>query len=120
MRRAILLVLVLVLVAAGCGGSGSSEIRTVDAGTAMGMNGEDVIVKGYYSHAPDAALGQMCPMLDESYPPACSSPSLPVSNLTKQAEQKLQLTRDPETGARWSQNEVELRGHIDEGALVVD
>jgi hypothetical protein len=43
-----------------------------------------------------------------------------VSNLSKQGQQKLQLTRDPETGALWSQNEVELRGRIDEGALVVD
>jgi hypothetical protein len=117
-RRAVLLV--LVLAAAGCGGSGSSETPTVDPGTAIGLNGQEVIVEGYFSRAPNTTLGQMCAMLDESYPPACSSPSLPVSNLTRQAQQKLQLTRDPETGAVWSQNEVELRGHIDEGALVVD
>jgi len=117
-RRAILLV--LVLVAAGCGSSGSSEIPTVDPGTAVGLNGKEVIVQGYFSRSPEASLGQMCAMLDESYPPACSSPALPVSNLTKEGQQKLQLTRDPETGALWSQNEVELRGHIDEGALVVD
>jgi hypothetical protein len=117
-RRAILLV--LVLVAAGCGGSdGNSKIPTVDPGTAIGLNGQEVIVQGYFSRAPDATLGQMCPMLDESYPPSCSSPALPVSNLTKEGQQKRQLTRDPETGALWSQNEVELRGSIDEGALVV-
>ena len=118
MKRAVLLV--LVLVAAGCGGSGDSGTQTVDPGTAIGLNGQEVIVQGYFSRLPNTTLGQMCEMLDESYPPACTSPSLPVSNLTKERQQKLQLTRDPETGALWSQNEVELTGHIDEGALVVD
>lgn len=118
MRRAVLLV--LVFVAAGCGGSGSPEIATVDPGTAIGLNGQEVIVQGYFSRGPASTRGQMCAMLDESFPPACSNPALPVSNLTKQGQQKLQLTRDPETGALWSQNEVELRGRIDEGALVVD
>ena len=112
--------LLLVLIAAGCGGSGSSTIPTVDPGTAIGLNGEDVIVRGFFSRGPSSTLGRMCAMLDESYPPACSNPALPVSNLTKQGQQKLQLTRDPETGALWSQKEVRLRGHIDEGALVVD
>jgi hypothetical protein len=116
-RRAILLV--LVLVAAGCGGSESSTIPTVDPGTAIGMNGQEVIVRGFFSRGPSSTLGQMCAMLDESYPPGCSSPALPVSNLTKQGQQRLQLTRDPETGALWSKNEVELRGQIDGGALVV-
>ena len=77
-------------------------------------------MRGFFSRGPSSTLGQMCAMLDESYPPGCSSPALPISNLTKRAQQKLQLTRDPETGALWSQKEVQLRGQIDEGALVVD
>ena len=43
MKRAVLLV--LVLAAAGCGGSESSEIPTVDPGTAIGLNGEQVLVR---------------------------------------------------------------------------
>ena len=35
-------------------------------------------------------------------------PSLPVSNLSEKDEKALPLTRDPETGAVWSQQEVEL------------
>jgi hypothetical protein len=112
----------LVLAAAGCGGSdgGTSSVRTVDPGTAIGLSGKTVVVRGYFSHEPRAAFARMCSALAESYPPACSSPALPVSNLSKEREQALQLTRDPETGARWSQREVELRGRIDEGTLVVE
>jgi hypothetical protein len=119
-RRA-LLVSLLVL-AAGCGGSGggSSSVRMVDPGTAIGLNGDRVVVRGYFSREPHATFARMCSVLAESYPPTCSNPALPVSNLSKQREQALQLTRDPETGARWSQGEVELRGRIDEGTLVVE
>jgi hypothetical protein len=120
--RPALLVSLLVLAAAGCGGSdgGSSSVRTVDPATAIGLNGETVVVRGYFSREPAAAQGRMCSALDESYPPACSSPALPVSNLSKEREQALQLTRDPETGARWSQGEVELRGRINDGTLAVE
>jgi hypothetical protein len=120
-RRA-LLVSLLVLAVAGCGGSdgGSSSVRTVDPATAIGLNGERVVVRGYFSHEPNAPHARMCPSLSESYPPTCTSPALPLSNLSKEREQALQLTRDPETGARWSQGEVELRGRIDEGTLVVE
>jgi hypothetical protein len=118
--RRTLLLAALVLVASGCGGSGgSSTVRTVDPGEAIALNGETVTVRGYFSHQPNTALGRMCSALDESYPPACTSPALTVSNLSKAREQALQLTRDPETGARWSQGAVELTGRIDEGALVV-
>jgi hypothetical protein len=120
-RRALLLSL-LVLAAAGCGGSdgGSSSVRKVDPGTAIALNGDTVVVRGYFSREPHATFARMCSVLAESYPPTCSNPALPVSNLSKQREQALQLTRDPETGARWSQAEVELRGRIDEGTLVVE
>jgi hypothetical protein len=47
-------------------------------------------------------------------------PSLPVSNLSAQAEKALPLTRDRETGGRWSQKEIELSGRIEDGALVVE
>jgi hypothetical protein len=120
--RPALLVSLLVLAAAGCGGSDgdSSSVRTVDPGTAIGLNGETVTVRGYFSHEPAKPLGRMCSALDESYPPSCSSPALTVASLSKEREQALQLTRDPETGARWSQGEVELHGRIDEGTLVVE
>jgi hypothetical protein len=62
----------------------------------------------------------MCNMLAESYPPTCGMPSLPVSNLTDDAENELPLTRDPETGGRWSETEIEIEGHIQDGALVVE
>jgi hypothetical protein len=122
--RRTVLVSLLVLAAAGCGGSdgsdgGNSSARTVDPGIATGLNGETVRVRGFFSHKPNAEA-RMCSALDESYPPACSSPFLPVSNLSKEREQALQLTRDPETGARWSPGEVELRGRIDDGTLVVE
>jgi hypothetical protein len=119
-RRALLLP-ALVLLLAGCGGSaGGSTPRVVDPGTALGLNGDDVIVRGYYSHDSNASVGRMCTSLGESYPPSCSNPALPVSNLSKAREQALLLTRDPETGARWSDSEVELSGRIEEGALVVE
>jgi hypothetical protein len=120
-KRALLL---LVLVAAGCGGSdgGDSSVpRVVDPATALGVSaGEPVIVRGFISFDPTAVRPRMCPALAESYPPSCQDPALPVSNLSKQREQALQLKRDPETGARWSTKEVELRGTIEEGALVVE
>ena len=117
MRRALLLV---VLLAAGCGGSdGGSERPVVDPATAIGLNGDDVIVRGFFSHDPGESLPQMCGALAESYPPTCSLPSLPVSNLSDGAERALGLTRDPETGGRWSTGEVELSGRIENGALVV-
>lgn len=117
MRRALLLV---VLLAAGCGGSdGGSEPARVDPATAIGLNGDEVIVRGYFSHDPGELLPRMCGALAESFPPTCSMPSLPVSNLSKAAERALRLTRDPETGARWSSREVELSGTIENGALIV-
>jgi hypothetical protein len=117
-RRALLLA---VLLLAGCGGSddGSSERRTVDPAAALVLNGEDVTVRGYFSHEAGTILPRMCTALAESYPPSCGMPSLPVSNLTDQAEGKLPLKRDPETGGRWSEAELELSGRIEDGALVV-
>ena len=92
----------------------------VDPSTALGLsNGQEVIVRGYFSHAPGTILPRMCAQLAESYPPVCAMPSLPVSNLTDEEEAKLPLTRDPETGGRWSQDEVELSGRIEDGGLVV-
>jgi hypothetical protein len=119
-KRALLL---LALVAAGCGGSDggdSSAPRVVDPETALGVGaGEPVIVRGFLSYDPTAVRPRMCAALAESFPPSCEDPALPVSNLSKAQVQALQLTRDPETGARWSADEVELRGRIEEGALVV-
>jgi hypothetical protein len=109
----------VVLLAAGCGGSGGSEPARVDPATAIGLNGDEVIVRGFLSHDAGETLPQMCSALAESYPPTCSRPSLPVSNLSKAAEQAFRLTRDPETGSRWSTREVELSGRIDNGALIV-
>jgi hypothetical protein len=120
-RRVALLVVVAML--AGCGGSdgGSSERQVIDPATALGLSGgTEVTVRGYFAHEPQTVLPRMCTMLAESYPPICAMPSLPVSNLTKQAEKKLPLTRDPETGGRWSQNQIELNGRIEDGALVVE
>lgn len=116
MRRALLLV---VLLAAGCGGSGTSGPERVDPATAIGRNGDEVIVRGFFSQERGESLPRMCSSLAESFPPSCSMPSLPVSNLSDEAEQALRLTRDPETGARWSTHEVELSGRIDNGALIV-
>jgi hypothetical protein len=120
-RRALLLVLVVAL--AGCGGSdsGSGARKLVDPSTALGMSGgTEVTVRGFFAHEPGTILPRMCTALAESYPPVCGMPSLPVSNLPKQKEKALPLTRDPETGGRWSQNEVELNGRIEDGALVVE
>ena len=121
MKRALLL---LALVAAGCGGSdgggGGSVPRVVDPATALGVGGgEPVIVRGFISFKPTTLRPLMCTALAESFPPTCENPALPISNLSKAQEQALQLTRDPETGARWSTDEVELRGRIEEGALVI-
>jgi hypothetical protein len=121
MRRLAALVLVAVALA-GCGGSdgGSDEPQLVDPSAALGLSGDtNVRVRGFFSHEPHSVLPRMCTTLAESYPPMCGLPSLPVSNLSEQAEKELPLTRDPETGARWSQDEVELRGRIEDGALVV-
>jgi len=107
---------------AGCGGSdgGSDEPQVVDPSTALGLSGgSNVTVRGFFAREPHSVLPRMCSALAESYPPRCSMPSLPVSNLSEQAEKKLPLTRDPETGARWSQDEVELSGRIEDGALIV-
>lgn len=120
MRKAVLLAVVLL---AGCGGSGdgSSGPLEVDAATAIGLSsGDEVIVRGFFTHDPGTILPRMCSQLAESYPPSCGMPSLPVSNLSDEAENKLPLTRDPETGARWSQSEVELSGRIQDGALIVE
>jgi hypothetical protein len=119
MRRALLLGMLLL---AGCGGSdgGSSERQVIDPATALGLSaGTEVTVRGFFAHEPNTILPRMCSVLAESYPPTCAMPSLPVSNLTEQAENKLPLTRDPETGGRWSEAEVELNGRIQDGALVV-
>ena len=119
MKRA---VLITVLLLVGCGGSGGggSERPTIDPATALGLNGDEVTVRGYFSHEPGTILPRMCTALSESYPPSCSMPSLPVSNLTDEEESKLPLERDPETGGRWSEAELELRGRIEDGALVVE
>jgi hypothetical protein len=118
-RRVVLLA--AVLVAAGCGGSdGNSGPQLTDPATALGLSGgTEVIVRGFISYDPGAIRPRMCQMLAEAYPPSCEMPSLPVSNLSDEQVIQLHLTRDPETGGRWSQNEVELRGRIEEGALVV-
>lgn len=121
MRRAALLV-TLALSLAGCGGSdgGGSEREVTDPATALGLSGgTEVIVRGFFAHEPNTILPRMCNMLAESYPPTCAMPSLPVSNLSDEAENALPLTRDPETGGRWSQSQVELAGRIEDGALVV-
>ncbi len=118
MRRALLLT---VLVLAGCGGSdGGSERRVIDPATALGLNGDEVTVRGYFSHEPGTILPRMCTALAESYPPSCGMPSLPVSNLTDEAENKLPLKRDPETGGRWTETEIEIDGRIEDGGLVVE
>jgi hypothetical protein len=119
-RQALLVALLLL---AGCGGSdgGSSERQVVDPATALGLSGgSEVTVRGFFAHEPGTVLPRMCPTLAESYPPRCALPSLPVSNLSEKEENKLPLTRDPETGGRWSQAEVELSGRIQDGALVVE
>jgi hypothetical protein len=119
-RRAVLLA-ALVGVLAGCGGSGASSGPVeVDPSTALGLsNGQEAIVRGYFVRAPRTILPRMCAQLAESYPPTCAMPSLPVSNLSEAEEKKLPLTRDPETGGTWSQDEVQLSGRIEDGALVV-
>jgi hypothetical protein len=117
-----LAVVAVAVARAGCGGSdgGSGEPQVVDASTALGLSGGTAVtVRGFFAHEPQSILPRMCTALAESYPPRCSMPSLPVSNLSEQAENELPLTRDPETGARWSQDEVELSGRIEDGALIV-
>jgi hypothetical protein len=121
-RRAVLLA---VLVLAGCGGSdgggSGSERQLIDPATALGLSGgTKVTVRGFFAHEPNTILPRMCTMLAESYPPVCAMPALPVSNLSEAQEKALPLTRDPETGGRWSQSEVEIDGRIEEGALVVE
>ena len=122
MRLALALVLVAAL--AGCGGSdgnGSGERQVVDAATAIGLSsGTEVTARGFFSHEPDAIVPRMCTSLTGAYPPTCDMPSLPVSNLSEKDEKKLPLTRDPETGAVWSEREIQLDGHIEDGALVVE
>jgi len=118
-RRALLFVLVLAV--AGCGGSESGGRQVVDPSTAMGLSGgTKVTVRGYFAHQPDTVVPRMCAALTGAYPPVCDMPSLPVSNLSKQAEDDLPLTRDPETGGRWTQREIELDGRIEDGALIVE
>jgi hypothetical protein len=113
--------LLTALLLAGCGGSdGAGSSRpTIDPATALGLNDDEVTVRGYFSHEPGTILPRMCTALAESYPPSCGMPSLPVSNLTDEEEAKLPLKRDPETGGRWSEAEVELSGRIKDGALVI-
>ena len=120
MRRALPFVLVVAL--AGCGGGGGSGGRqVVDPSTAIGLSGgTEVTVRGYFAHQPDALVPRMCTALTGAYPPVCDMPSLPVSNLSKRAEDGLPLTRDPETGGRWTQREIELDGRIEDGALIVE
>lgn len=120
MRRALL---IAVLVLGGCGGSddGDSAGQVVDPATALGLSGgSEVTVRGFFAHAPGTILPRMCSVLAESYPPTCGMPSLPVSNLSKAEENRLPLTRDPETGGRWSEGEVEISGRIQDGALIVE
>jgi hypothetical protein len=121
MRYALLVVLVVAL--AGCGGSGSASggRQVVDAATASGLSGgTEVTVRGYFAQKPDTIVPRMCTSLTESYPPECDMPSLPVSNLSDKEQSKLPLTRDPETGAVWSQAQIQLDGRIEDGALIVE
>jgi hypothetical protein len=118
-RRGLLLA---VLLLAGCGGSdgGGSERQVIDPATALGLSGgTEVTVRGFFTHEPGTIFPRMCNALAESYPPRCTMPSLPVSNLSEARENALPLTRDPETGGRWSEAEVQLNGRIEDGALVV-
>ena len=120
MRPALLL---MVLLVAGCGGSdgGTPAGQVIDPATALGLSrGSEVTVRGFFAHEPGTIVPRMCTALAESYPPRCALPSLPVSNLSKQRENALPLTRDPETGGRWSETEIELKGRIEDGALVVE
>ena len=120
MRRVLLLA---VLIVAGCGGSGDGDVegKVLDPATALGLSGgTEVTVRGFFAHEPRTILPRMCTTLAESYPPTCGMPSLPISNLSEAEENKLPLMRDPETGGRWSESEVELRGRIQDGALIVE
>jgi hypothetical protein len=118
--KGVLALLAVVVVAAGCGGSEESGPRLTDPSTALGLSGgTEVIVRGFISVDPGSIRPRMCTALGESYPPSCGMPSLPVSNLSAQQERRLRMMRDPETGGRWSNKEVELHGRIEEGALVV-
>jgi hypothetical protein len=111
------------LLLAGCGGSGDGAAgpRVIDPATALGLSGgTEVTVRGFFAHDPGTVVPHMCTTLAESYPPTCGMPSLPVSNFSRQQESELPLRRDPETGARWSEQEVELGGRIEDGALVVE
>jgi hypothetical protein len=115
--------LLAALLLAGCGGSddGGAAGQVIDPATALGLSGgTEVTVRGFFAHEPGTIVPRMCTALAESYPPRCSMPSLPVSNLSDERENALPLTRDPETGGRWSEAEIELRGQIQDGALVVE
>jgi hypothetical protein len=107
----------LVLGLAGCGG-GSTEPPEgpVSPGQALVMTGQTVTVRGFVVQEPGVVIPHICTALAESFPPQCLSPSLPVE---RYKEGTLKLTRDPETKARWSETEVELRGTVRDGALIV-
>jgi hypothetical protein len=94
--------LVAVLLLAGCGGSdggGGSERPTIDPATALGMNGDEVTVRGYFSREPGTILPRMCTALAESYPPRCGMPSLPISNLTDETPRRAGAGQRPSSSS---------------------
>jgi hypothetical protein len=117
MRGVAAILMVLALALAGCGGDDAEAPEgPVSPGQALVMTGQTVTVRGYVVQEPGVVIPHICTALAESFPPRCSAPSLPVEGYK---EGTLQLMRDPETKARWSKNEVELRGRIRDGALIV-
>ena len=115
MRAAAAVVALLLL--AGCGGDEGAPEGPISPGEALIMTDQTVTVRGFLVQEPGVVIPHICTALAESFPPRCSSPSLPVEGFENDGS--LKLTRDPETKALWSPDEVELRGTIRDGALIM-
>jgi hypothetical protein len=113
-RRSCLLVLVLLLAACGddddAGTTGDTQppAGAIDVATALQQDdGTVVTVRGHLIALPDGSAELCGGPIQESAPPQCGDPSLPVDFL----EDPASLPGTTDVGG-WVEGEVELRGTI--------
>ncbi len=113
MKRLALAVLVLV-VAAGCG-AGERSGRTLEVAEARESGSDDVVrVRGLLYTDDRGRTFRLCSALAESYPPQCGEPSLLVESSVYEFDD---LTHAGDVG--WSEQQVEVTGHVRDGTLTV-
>lgn len=132
---ALVVTVVAALALSGCGGDGTGASAPVAPATTTGGAGPAgaMLVDGGLSVAAARAAGpgliavrafvvvadggtRLCDALQESFPPGCGEPSMPVTGLPDELVAGLAA----EEGRRWSDAPVQLLGAVRDGVFVND